>query len=347
MQNFQRMFVCMTGCVLAFALAGCGGGGGGGGAMSLANTVAGNTASHAQAANGQVRIATRATPISGSVTQSSTVNGSNVTLDQVTADASYNSDGTLTVSVRNGRPGSWGTVDSGDIALRGNNLVGTATETEYRERAVAKTTDDGGVVVVDVFTDRLSSADTDYLVGGVWVYVPPTVTSTSDLEFGAFADGPDANLTPANYLRTASTATYEGDATGLFAGQDNGGVLLGEFVADAQLAATFGTAPVISGSISNFMEIDSARESLTVIPGSPTLTLGSSTITNAAGGFFNGDTSGTQTVQSVAREYEGKWGGQFYGTTAQAVGGTFGGSTSGNSDNYEISFVGAFGAEKQ
>ena len=333
----------------AFALSGCGGGGSSGGSTptastgtpagpSLQSTVIGNV--NPAGATNSANTAASATPRSGSVTQSSNVNSSGVTQDQLSATAAY-SGNTLRVSVSNGASGSWGTVSSSDVALRANNLMGTRSRNTYRERMIGKRIGTNGFVVVDTFTDHLSAADTDYLVGGVWLYVPDEANPTPVI--GAFMDGPDANLTPAAYLTAEKAdATYAGDATGLYLGTDSGETFFGEFVADVELTLDFGTSPTVSGMVSNVNEIDFARDVRTPIAGNPTLRLGPASVANAAGGFFNGDTSGSD---ASGLRYTGKWGGQFYGDQAQKVGGTFGGMT--DTDAYDLSFVGTFGAQKR
>ena len=205
----------------AFALSGCGGGGSTPAGPSLENTFVGNVdPANRAGATRSANTAASATPLRGSVTQSSNVDSSSVTQDQLSATASY-SGNTLSVSVRNEVSGSWGTVSSGDVALRANNLMGTGSGNTYRERMIGKRIGTNGFVVVDTVTDRLSAADTDYLVGGVWLYVPDEATPTPVI--GAFLDGPDANLTPAAYLTAEKAdATYAGDATGLYLGTDSG-----------------------------------------------------------------------------------------------------------------------------
>ena len=338
--------------VFAFALAGCGGGGGssgggGGGGGSTASMMPDallNIEANRTSVNTQTKAAVAATPNEGSVTQSSTVDGNNVTIDQVEATATYNG-GNLRVSVANQRSGSWGTVDSGDALFRSNTLVGTNTGDDYRERFLGKT-DSNGTVYVDVFTNRLSAADTDYLVGGVWLFIPSDATAVSDFQTGAFTDGSIA-LTPTAYIQTTRTASYQGDATGLYTEVDGGLSRIGEFAGNVSLNASFGTSPTVSGTISDFVDIDSTRIILTPVVGNPTLNLGSASIDASDGGLFTGDTSGIHRVDNTTYNYAGKWGGQFYGDEAQNAIGTFGASTSGNVDGYELSFVGTYGTNKQ
>ena len=99
--------------------------------------------------------------------------------------------------------------------------------------------------------------------------------------------------------------------------------------------------------MSNFIELDINRDIVGPVEGAPTLTLGTATIdSTTAGGFFTGDTSGTQRAGGTTYTYSGKWGGEFYGDAAQFVGGTFGGVGTDGGTN-EVNFVGAFGTAKQ
>ncbi len=338
--NKQTVLVCAV--MYVVALAGCGGGGGGGG-TGLSNTVTGHLG-HSPAARSQAASAASATPQEGSVTQSSTVDGNNITEDNIEATATYVGTA-LRVSVTNQRSGSWGTVSTDDELVRSNNaLTGSKTGDSYSERVFGKRVDNG-VVLVDIYTDRVNAADTDYMVGGVWVLVPNDVDAVDDVEIGAFIDSPMA-LTPSSYLRTTATVNYDGDATGLYLGEDNGEVFAGEFLADVDLTASFRPSnPSIEGTVSNFQDVDVSRTVVGPIGNSPTLTLGAANIGNDDGGFFTGTTSGTAALSGESRSFSGKWGGQFFGDEAQRVGGTFGGQTTGT--NYDSTFVGAFGAKKE
>ena len=197
-------------------------------------------------------------------------------------------------------------------------------------------------------------SDTDYLVSGTWLFVPDG-DDLSGLEIGAFADAPDAELTPSSYLTTASPASYRGKGAGLYleeeirAESESGDSVTdrrtGNFDADVILEATFGDTPIIDGRIEN-ITVEAAQNAR--IPNH--LTLARSNISNAAGGFFTGDTSAVALKPDGINTYtyEGKWGGQFYGTAAGYIGGTFGASTADNpnNENYKASFIGTFNAYK-
>ncbi len=189
-------------------------------------------------------------------------------------------------------------------------------------------------------------SDTDYLVSGTWLFVPDG-DDLSELEIGAFADAPDAELTPASYLTTASSASYRGKGAGLYleSGDSVTDRRTGNFDADVTLEAAFDDTPMINGRIENI-----TVEAVQNVRIPDYLTLASSDISKVAGGFFTGDTSAVALKSDGINTYtyEGKWGGQFYGTKADYIGGTFGASTADNpgNENYKASFIGTFNAYK-
>jgi len=202
-----------------------------------------------------------------------------------------------------------------------------------------------------VYTDRQNQADTDYLVGGVWMSVDSDAGGVDQI--AAFADSPTAH-TPAAYLTTTATATYRGVAYGIGVGRAP--AYSWEFQAPVSLTASFGSSPTISGSITGVADRDIGEiEEGTNLPvdfdeftgrEAIRLTLESATIsTTAAGGFFTGDVSSPDD-DGLDHHYSGKWGGQFYGTQAQSVGGTFGAHSRVNANNEET-IMGMFGAYKQ
>ena len=189
--------------------------------------------------------------------------------------------------------------------------------------------------------------DADYLAGGVWLYVPE---SGDAYQFGAFVDGGQP-FSQSRIEGLTGTATYAGDATGIYVEKESSTAAaeIGYFDADVTLTAHFGTNAelgTIGGVIDNFVE-ESTDEA---VVGNPEVTLRRADIGSANSGFFKGDTTATVS----GREFTGKWGGQFYGNGATAtahpgsVAGTFGGAAPENADDgYEASFVGVYGAYKQ
>ena len=182
--------------------------------------------------------------------------------------------------------------------------------------------------------------DTDYLAGGVWLFVPDTASSTDDYVFGAFADGGDP-FWQDNIVVLTGNATYAGDATGVYLEKGASSTTIESFHGDVNLVAAFGDADspgTISGSITNF-EVDGEATT-------GSLTLGKATIGAAAGsGFFSDAASGSDD----SRTYAGWWSGQFFGNGETrtdhpgSVAGTFGAK----STDEAVSYIGFFGAHRQ
>ena len=180
----------------------------------------------------------------------------------------------------------------------------------------------------------VSTPDTDYLAGGVWLFVPDNATSADDVVFGAFADGNDP-FGQSNLLALQGTARYIGAATGVYTDRSENEA--GYWDADVTLNADFGGRSdlgSISGSITG-IEADGER-----YPG--TVRLGAADIGSSNSGFFEGRLSGN--VNGIG--LTGRWGGQFFGSSEPdgkpgSVAGTLGGTSQ------DLSFVGAFGAHKQ
>ena len=187
-----------------------------------------------------------------------------------------------------------------------------------------------------------SAPDTDYLAGGVWLFIPDGAASADDVVFGAFGDGADP-FRQSNLVALQGTARYTGDATGIYSvssttTEDE----IGYWDADATLEANFGGASelgTIDGSITG-IDLDGEREA-------GSLTLQEASIGSSDSGFFEGRLSG-----AVGEfDYTGRWGGQFFGNSETdgkpgSVGGTLGGTHDGGTSG-NISFVGVFGAHKQ
>ena len=187
-------------------------------------------------------------------------------------------------------------------------------------------------------TTTTGDPDTDYLAGGIWLFIPDDAESADDYVFGAFADGSDP-FRQENLMVLQGTATYRGDAIGGYSERSAESTTTGEFSGDVELTANFGgtgNLGTISGSVTNF-EVDGE-------PDDGALNLGTASIGSQNSGFFRG----TMTGSDDERSYVGNWGGQFFGNGESdgkpgSVAGTFGGS----STDDVISFVGAFGAYKE
>ncbi len=193
-------------------------------------------------------------------------------------------------------------------------------------------------IFVSSTTTTVTEPDDDYLALGIWLVVPDNAASAADYVFGAFADGNDPFL-QSNLAAVAGTATYDGDASGVYSEKSAGTTEIGNFEGDIRLMADFGDANglgTISGSVTN---IEAGGDTL-----SGMLHLGSADIGAQNSGFFRGQASGT--VEQ--RGYTGQWGGQFFGNGEPdgrpgSVAGTFGGYSTDDA----VNFVGVFDAHKQ
>ena len=228
---------------------------------------------------------------------------------------------------------------AGRASCTGCSFVYTTGQLEMTAGSMTFTPSDGSSpTILSAETITTAERDADYLTGGAWLIVPDDASSTHDYEFGAFADGNDPFL-QSNLTAVFGTATYDGDATGVYSEKIGGSTEIGYFDGDVTLTADFGGGNdlgTIRGSISNF-EVDG-------VSASGTLNLGAANIGSQDSGFFRGSVTGSDDERS----YTGHWGGHFFGNgeadgTPSSVGGTFGG----HSTDDAVNFVGAFGAHKQ
>lgn len=300
--------------------------------------------------------AARSTPKAGSVMQSSHTNADGVTRDTISVTAGYDAQRQVTFS------GTYDDGSGGDPEIRigtANDLVERVPGSQICERCPTKP--DGtasnwqtallfqrvtdGYLAVFAASDIEDADDTDYMAGGVWLHVPSSASSVDDVTFGAFVDASDP-FTSQNVQRLTGTARYQGDASGIYtvkASRDASGTI-GLFDADVELTANFGNVSelgTVSGRVFN-PRLDTGETSIL-----EEVSMREAPITDTEGGFFRGDTSGTD---STGGGYSGKWGGQFVGNTSgdpnahpTSVGGTFGASR----EDDLVNFVGAFGAYKQ
>ena len=348
-----------------FALYGCGGSGGDGDSSSGSKPPPGGRLSGGAEVQKARAAAARAIPNPGSVTQSSDVDQQDgVTEDVVTVEITdTDNDGVPEVRVKYNGPAVVDTEHMDAKARTGvENVLDQPEGTRLFERSTygdykavefyrSLAADDleqdsrAGDLWVDVYTD-FNGDDidhTNYLAGGIWVYVPnegeqgdPPV----DYEFGAFANGGDpfegaiAGLT--------GPATYEGNATGVYSRGTGSGRRNEFFGADVTLTADFKDGSdlgTINGQIDNFVYSDGD-----LVGGNPVLMLEDADIATSNHGFFEGETF---MDDYRGDDYRGRWGGQFYDDNHSnsdnhpgAVAGTFGAATTDD----KKSFVGAFGA---
>ena len=182
-----------------------------GGGVSAPSVRGGPTAPGEEVQNARTKAA-QAEPIGGSVTQSSDTNALGVTQDVVTVTVTDEDDDGVP-EIRVSFNDDDDVVDTEEATARRNveRVHGQPVGTHYFERVADDgyhtvefyrsldvgilTENDGtdvpaGDLWVDVYTD-FNDDDidlTNYLAGGIWVYIPDD-GDEGDYEFGAFADG--------------------------------------------------------------------------------------------------------------------------------------------------------------
>ena len=179
--------------------------------------------------------------------------------------------------------------------------------------------------------------DTDYLAGGVWLYVPETVSSCQFYscnihQAGAFANGND-RFDGSEMDEVAGSATYEGRAVGVHA--DSTRIVY--FEAKARLTANFGSE-ITFGSISGEV-FDLAGKGGAGFSGTPIIQLNGTGLFGNSAAFY-----GNATHNDGSDDYTGEWGGHFYGNGRSdgkpgSAAGTFGVTNGDGSKSY----LGAFG----
>ena len=169
----------------------------------------------------------------------------------------------------------------------------------------------------------------NYLAFGYWLYVPEDVTDTEAYDFGVFASGGDP-FEAANLAGLIGTATYEGDAAGMYyVGKSSDDPAYGEFTADVSLMADFGDTSAtgtVAGTVSNF---DWSADLASSLPATVALT--SDNYAYAPEGYghsYQTDENGV--VRGMPNIFDSPWrgqrsswpGGHVIGATAADVDGT-------------------------
>ena len=178
----------------------------------------------------------------------------------------------------------------------------------------------------------------DYLAFGYWLYVPDDVTDMDAYDFGVYASGGDP-FEAANLAGLTGTATYEGDAVGMYYvdGLSNSPTV-GSFTADVALTADFGDSSAtgfIDGEVNNFMFEGDVASSLPA-----TVALASRTYDYLPEGFGvsqgstnifgtpwrddddawpGGQVGGVTEANVDGEDWYGAWHGVFYGNGASST----------------------------
>ena len=236
--NRIGLLLCLA-VIGVVAVTGCGGGGKSGGSSPSYDRLVVprilNTAGAIQGAATALHGAAEAVPVPGSVNQSSDVDNDGFQV-MVSGPAK-----TLTIEVYNTDPTDDGrdaprydrerptVTEPVDPPLKpgGYGVVRAASGKGLARRRVLPASGGrrphigfpAGQLWVDLYTDYEGEDDTDYLAGGIWVFVPETATAVDEYEFGAFVDGNDPFSEDPTAL--TGTAKYEGDATGVYSVQED------------------------------------------------------------------------------------------------------------------------------
>ena len=221
--------------------------------------------------------------------------------------------------------------DTATFTEQTNAGIGDVVTFNEPQGAVDDDNPDGtGRLYVYLRTDIPESIgdDTDYLAYGFWIH-DPVGTAVGDVPaIGVFVDSSVSGFPRADVDALIGTATYEGDAEGLYHEEVAGVSDFRTFTADASLTADFETNSVpgtVTGTVDNFAGLPAEFSTLSV-------TLASTVLTDADGGFFNAGTSATLTLDGALRNLTGTWGGKLYDDTDDSsntdhpgtVAGTFG-----------------------
>ena len=311
------------------------------------------SANPASSAAATERAAT-ATPAFGSVTQSSNVNVSGVSTDAAQVTVTSNR---ITLRMRR-RDGSGFTLNTVDHLVDGEQGVSPVTGRSW-SGGILLDYDANSLTVMRGAIDYSSTDITDWMAGGYWLHVRGNLNtgSVTGVEVGAFVDGPEISG-PAS-IPVSGTASYNGIASGIYAGQygtdvaggQPGTIELGEYSGSFHAVADFSRG-TISGSVRNIVVDDIATEpDGSVYSGYgavPTrLELGATAI--RSGGTFTGTNVRLVDPRYSIASNEGSWGGRFStidditGDT-RAVAGTHGCSAT-TTGGTAVRFIGAqFGA---
>lgn len=329
------------------AMTACGGGGGGGGMQSLASRDV--YAADPGATKEAVGKASASLPRFGSVTQSANVNVAGVSTDaaQMTLDG-----GGIALTVTR--------EDGTSFSLNSNQHELLSVRTPASETFLGDGVTEAMINVADDATTlaavsaQWSPGYGEWLAAGTWIHLEGDIAggSVSGVEVGAFMDGPELG---GRTVLPSGTATYSGEANGLYAGRfgtdaqvPRGSLTIGDYEGDLALTADFGGGTV-EGHVDNIL-----IDGFVVTPsGTVTDDTGATNYRAALGsvpinsdGSFSGKTVRITNPDWSIVSSEGAWGGMFSNIddsngNPRLVGGTHGGAftTAGGS---EFEFLGVF-----
>ena len=253
-------------------------------------------------------------------------------------------------------------IQNANVSLGSDDIVATISlsSSSFQGRSFRKDYGAGaGVLYVDAYTDVTSRTEnSDYMTGGIWLYLPNEDTSNNlpKLEFGAFAYAnslADRSRIPG--IRNGN-ASFAGETTGAFSGQNAGTYEVGYFAGQVALSVNFRTRSV-SGEITNIESYwydEQGYARLAPFPVQFTVSNNDIITDYNTKGYFS-DTN----IDDNSNEYTttGEWAAAFTGTTTgnvlnindiTGIIGTYRGEIAKDMDaDTWWDFVGVFGAHKQ
>ncbi|MEG9862916.1 MAG: hypothetical protein V6Z81_10605, partial [Parvularculales bacterium] len=282
------------------------------------------------AARAALGAAAGATPVFGSVTQSSDASAmADVT---VTFDAAGAIDNT-TLTVGSDTLGTAPTRSDTTMLTRGlvDNLQ---AQQVIRLGSTAENPDMTPISRAVILTGFSGTVGSEEYVS--WGYHRFEDYANTTYRYTAFASG-NTGYPQMNLMSLTGMATFTGDAVGVYADATD----IADFWGDVTLTADFDGTGVgtLGGMVSNIRHGNNVSHPV------GSITLGSQTIGNANSGFIgNGVTSAMLGVGDTAVSLAGTWGAQFFGSGSNypgSVAGTFGASDAAGT----LSLLGAFKAD--
>ena len=344
--------------VAAFLLVACGGGGGGSQsniqatvppnmqAQVNAQDVQGSSPGSTRAAMSQVATSL---PAFGSITQSVNRDGvSGISSDR--ASITLDEDREI-LTLRVDRQSGTDLVVTSDAHLVASILTESSPLPDHTHVGegllVNYDTDETTIAYVGVSWD--DDDLTDYLAGGYWLHFSGDVLGSNFTvdEAGAFVDGPEIDIANRPTMPSQGSATYLGEAEGLYGGYDasSGESEIGLFNGDMELTADF-SAGTIGGCIGCgsgvYVNFDST-------PTGYRVRLGATNI--KANGVYRGTSVSLEHPTIPITSSSGTWGGMFSNKLnserePRLTAGTVGGQAT-SDDGSKAAFVGAHYAVAQ
>ena len=227
----------------------------------------------------------------------------------------------------------------------------------------------------DACTSMVPANNEGLTLAGAWTFTPSSpdapVTDADGLQYGWWATETAGSVSAVHAFYAGDTliritgglpsahgggATYKGGAKGQYAiHRGTGGMNdSGSFTADAELKATFGTAPTISGTIDGFMGADGEMRDWTVMLGKMTQGTNAGQVDPAAisgsEGTLRSANNVVWTIGDDASAKAGGWEVAAFGNAADATTGAPSAVAGGFQASHGIAnghMIGAFGAEKE